>query len=154
VVDSANPAVDIKVRNHGRSPRQAIEYARKLTAGNPRTFDEVWCVVDVDQFDIAEAAAAATRARVSLAVSNPCFELWLLLHHDSCTSHCDGYVDVAGRLKKHLPEYDKSRLTFAAYRDGVDDAVRRARRLDPTGTAFTTNPSTNVWQLVERIRAS
>ncbi|GAA0898211.1 hypothetical protein GCM10009557_73370 [Virgisporangium ochraceum] len=43
---------------------------------------------------------------------------------------------------------------FGAYRDGVDAAVARGRRLDPTGTAYTTNPSTNVWQLVERIRAS
>jgi hypothetical protein len=150
--DSGNPAVDIVLRNYGRSPKQAIEYARKLMAGDSRSFDEVWCVVDVDEFDIVDAATAAKRAKVSLAVSNPCFEVWLLLHHADCTSHCDDYEDVAARLKKHVGEYDKSRLNFAAYRDKIDDAVQRARKLDPTGKAFTANPSTNVWRLVERIR--
>jgi hypothetical protein len=149
---SGNPAVDILLRKHGRSPNQAIEYARKFVQGDQRNFDEIWCVVDVDDFDIDEAANTARRAKVSLAVSNPCFELWLLLHHADCTAYCDGYEGVAARLKKHVHDYDKTRLNFARYRNGVDDAVRRATALDPSGQEFGRNPSTNVWQLVERIR--
>ena len=147
-----NPAVDIVLRKHGKAPTQAIEYARKFVERDPRSFDEVWCVVDVDDFDIGRAAKAAKQAKVSLAVSNPCFELWLLLHHADCSSYCGGYADVVARLQKHLPEYDKARLNFAHYRDHVEAAVERAKRLEPSGQDFGRNPSTNVWRLVERIR--
>ena len=71
----------------------------------------------------------------------------------SCTTtiagaHCAGYPDVAARLRKWVPGYDKSRLDFGAYSGGIPDAIRRARSLEG-GPAR--NPSTNVWQVVEVI---
>jgi hypothetical protein len=51
-----------------------------------------------------------------------------------------------------VPGYDKARLNFADFAPGVDDAIKRARDLDPSGAEHRRNPSTNVWQLVERIR--
>ena len=33
----------------------------------------------------------------------------------------------------------------------LGEAVGRAKKLDPAGTVFTANPSTNMWQLVEAI---
>jgi hypothetical protein len=50
-----------------------------------------------------------------------------------------------------VPGYDKARLVFADYARGVDDAVARAKRLDPDGVGYQRNPSTSVWRLVERI---
>ncbi|MFL6141746.1 MAG: RloB family protein [Labedaea sp.] len=38
-------------------------------------FDEIWCVVDVDQFDLAAATSLARDRGIRLAVSNPCFEV-------------------------------------------------------------------------------
>jgi hypothetical protein len=93
----------------------------------------------------------ANRQDVNLAVSNPCFELWLLLHHADCRSHCAGYADVVARLRKHVPAYDKTDLRFADYVAGVYDAVKRARELDPTGVDHARNPSTGVWRLVSTI---
>jgi hypothetical protein len=151
-LEHRNNAVSVRIVAEGADPERLVRRAAGHRDRQPGGFDEVWCVTDVDEFDLAPAVTLARRHRVNLAVSNPCFELWLLLHHADCTSHCDGYDDVAVRLRKHVRDYDKCRLDFATYRDRVDDAVRRARRLDPTGTAFTANPSTNVWQLVERIR--
>lgn len=148
---SGNPAVDIVLTRHGRSPEQAVTCARKFVERDPRTFDEVWCVVDADQFDIPKATRSAARTDVELAVSNPCFELWLLLHHIDCTAYCADYDAVAERLQKHVPGYDKARLNFAHYRDQVPDATRRAKRLDPTGADHTRNPSTSMWRLTERI---
>ena len=89
--------------------------------------------------------------KVNLAVSNPCFELWLLLHHTDCRSHCAGYDDVVRRLKKHVPAYDKARLRFDDYAGRVFDATKRAKDLDPTGASHDLNPSTSVWRLVEKI---
>lgn len=143
--------VALKVRQEGVAPDRLVRIAAAYRDRKPDTFDDVWCVVDVDQFDIEAALTEARRCRINLAVSNPCFELWLLLHHADCRSHCTGYADVAARLKKHVPAYDKARLDFADYAPGVGEAVKRARDLKPTGVRHRDNPSTSVWRLVESI---
>jgi hypothetical protein len=120
----------------------------------PGVFDETWCVVDTDEFDIDAALRAAERDRVSLAVSNPCFELWLLLHHEDCRAFCHGCEDVHRRLRKRLPSYDKTAVEFDRFAAGVSGAVIRARELDPSGTDHARNPSTGVWRLVQTIRES
>lgn len=53
-----------------------------IQAGRERT-DEVWAVVDQDQHStLKDALALARREGVKVALSKPCFEVWLLLHHD------------------------------------------------------------------------
>ena len=147
-----NPAVTITVLPKGSAPSGLVTYASKWLKRRSDSFDEVWCVFDVDDFpDIAGAVRLATREGFSVAVSNPCFELWLLLHFEQHTAHLSGYDSLRPRLGKHLVDYDKSQPKLALLRDRVDDAVRRARELEPTGGAFEVNPSTGVWRLVERV---
>jgi len=44
-------------------------------------YDSVWCVFDIDEHPhVPEARQMARDSGIYLAVSNPCFELWLLLH--------------------------------------------------------------------------
>lgn len=136
----------------GCAPYGLVSYARKWLARNPDTCDEVWCVFDVDEFPhVAEAVRSAADEQFFVAVSNPCFELWLLLHFVKHTAHLSDYASLRPKLARHLGNYDKNRLNTALFRDGVSDAVERARELDPTGAAFQLNPSTGVWRLVERI---
>ncbi|PSL58061.1 RloB-like protein [Saccharothrix carnea] len=52
---------------------------------------DVWCVVDVDNFDVAAAVEEADSAKVNLAVRNPCSELWLLLHFADHRAHLADY---------------------------------------------------------------
>jgi hypothetical protein len=114
--------------------------------------DEVWCVVDVDDFDVSKALTAATKKDVNLAISNPCFEYWLLLHFELCAAPLTCFDDVRSRLIRHLPRYDKSKLCFADFAPGVDDAVQRARfRCEAVGIEHTRNPSTGVWALVSQV---
>jgi hypothetical protein len=143
--------VTIKLRQGGIDPATVVRAAAGYRDRSPGRFDEVWCVVDTDQYDTDTAVVEARRRNVQLAVSNPCFELWLLLHHADCRAFCQDYDEVKRRLLKHLPAYEKTRLDFADFAAGVGDAVKRARDLDPTGADHRRNPSTNVWQLVERI---
>jgi hypothetical protein len=150
-----NPAVSVVVRGGACSPTRLVDYAKKQRDLSKGSFDEVWCVFDVDQFvDVAEAAVAARKAGIRVAISNPCFELWLLLHFTSQTAHVATYKRLLPLLQKHVPGYDKTRVDFAAHRDGRADAVRRARELDPSGGEHTRNPSTGVWQLVARMEES
>ncbi|MFI7533420.1 RloB family protein [Streptosporangium sp. NPDC049376] len=63
-------------RRSGRTPSGIVEAARQA-AGE----DEAWALFDRDQWkDIPQAAEAAARGRVELALSHPSFDLWLLLH--------------------------------------------------------------------------
>lgn len=150
-VERRNSSVTIKIRSRGIAPVALVEVAAEYRDRRPGAFDEVWCVFDVDQFDIDAAVREARRRKIRLAISNPCFEIWLLLHHADCSAYCAGYPDVERRLKKQVPTYDKANLDFTAFEPGIGEAINRARRLDPTGSDHQRNPSTNVWQLVEKI---
>lgn len=90
---------------------------------------------------------------IHLAVSNPCFELWALLHFESHTAFLNTR-SAQKRLRLHLPRYHKA-LPFKRLHPNYAKAVQRAEELerrrkdadDPGG-----NPSTGVNRLTERIR--
>ena len=105
-------------------------------------------MTDVDHYEreggkVTAARALAAEAGIQLAVSDPCFELWLLLRHETCARHCADCGAVQRRLTAFVPAYDKARLRFADFADGLDTAVERARSLT-SGR----NPSTDMWRLV------
>jgi hypothetical protein len=143
-----NRAVDVRIVKHPKSPAQVVTYAAKVATAD---FDEVWCVLDVDEFDIAAAVTTAGLVGIELAVSNPCFELWLLLHHEDCRIAMRDCRAVLARLRRHLPMYEKANVDFGDYAKTVSDAVTRAKSLDPTGADHTKNPSSSMWRLVEMI---
>lgn len=148
--DRRNPAVKVVVEAKGVDPVSLIRFAAQKR--DILGCDEVWCVVDVDEFDVAEAAAAAGKKGVNLAISNPCFEYWLLLHFELCTAPLTCYDDARRKLVKHVPRYAKSGLCFTDFASGVDDAVARAQgRCEVVGTEHTRNPSTGVWALVLKV---
>lgn len=94
--------------------------------------------------------AARSGRRARLAVSNPCFELWLL-HHQDCTAPlCDAKA-VLRQMIRWIPGYQKNGLRFADFELGVMDALRRAECLDPTGCDYARDPSSGVWKLVRLI---
>ncbi|GAB2820391.1 RloB family protein [Lentzea nigeriaca] len=128
------------------SPAQLVRHAVKLREKDRDGFDEYWCVVDVDDFDIDEAVAVAVATGISLAVSNPCFEVWLILHFADCTAGIASPMAAAEKLRRHLPRYSKGVLDFALFAERVDKAVARAKALGPG------NPSSDMWRLVEVVR--
>src|SRR5215213_4994808 len=69
----ADPAINIKIRKAGIAPEALVRAAAEFRDRKPGTFDDVWCVLDVDQFDIASAVIAAKKAKIHLAISNQCF---------------------------------------------------------------------------------
>ena len=142
--------VVVEVRQRGVAPEQLVRTATEFVRRSPRDYDEVWCVFDVDQFDIQGAVREARSHGVNLAISNPCFELWLLLHFEPCRSHLSGYEAVVVKLKKHVPDYDKA-VSFRHFDGRVTTALENAKSLDASGTDHTKNPSTSVWRLVETI---
>lgn len=156
--------VRMRVKSPGGDPRALVEAAIRLrndAAERARRerddnlgYDEVWCVFDVDQHArLPDAQTLARGEAIHLAVSNPCFELWLVLHFADHTAPADA-ARARRTLRKHLPGYDKH-LRFEDLKDGYPDAVRRAEALLERHRGLDQengNPSTSVHLLTERIR--
>ncbi|HBF80999.1 MAG TPA: hypothetical protein DD420_14035 [Streptomyces sp.] len=71
--------------------RAAIEH-KKRAAHSPQDrwteYDQVWCVIDVEaptpHSSLSDALRLAERHGIEVALTNPCFELWILLHSRRC----------------------------------------------------------------------
>jgi hypothetical protein len=148
-------------RHLGTDPENVVEAARRTAEATPA--DEVWCVFDTEgpqhPARAPQARRALARARdlaYHCAVSNPCFEYWLLLHFvNSVRSYPECKV-VARELREHVPNYDKGRLRFDDFRERIGDAQQRARNNDQTRCQaldrgpVDCHPCTQVYLLVER----
>ncbi len=116
-------------------------------------FDQVWCVFDLDEHPNVTAAMTMARANgIKVALSVPCFELWLVLHFRDSPGMIHRHA-VQKMLKKHIAGYDKS-VKYEDYHAGYPAAVKRAERLD--GLAKVTNdpwmnPTTGVHRLTSVI---
>jgi hypothetical protein len=108
-------------------------------------YDEEWAVCDVDKFDVRPTIEGSASEDINLALSQPSFEVWLILHK---VSSCPGFNNAsqASRLlSKHVQGWDKGRLRFADFASGILAAVERAQQLGEPPEA---NPSTAVWRLI------
>lgn len=129
---------------------------RDARRGKGAPYDAVWCVFDCDEHpSIDEATALAAAHGVQVAFSNPCVELWFVLHFEEQTAWIDRRS--AQRRSRELLGCDK-----ALSRDAIDallarhaDASTRARKLDEMhqgdGRAAGANPSTAIWRLVDDV---
>ena len=82
--------------------------------------DERWLVLDCDHYikpnhlkSFQQAINRARQEKVNVALSNPCFELWLLLHHVDQFYNVNGFAnanEIESTLRKILKGYNKGRL--------------------------------------------
>ena len=120
--------------------------------------DQVWAVFDRDEHpEFRQAVQLCERSGVRVARSNPCFELWLILH-DRDYNRPNRRQSVQADLKAVRPEYDPKRAKTPDCDELVlrvqsaelrADAQLRDRELD--GNSFG-NPSTTVGTLTRAIR--
>lgn len=116
-------------------------------------WDQVWGVFDVDEHpNLDKALELAQSEGILLAVSNPSFELWALLHFQDQRAFASRQ-QVRASLKTYLADYEKS-LDFDAMHPHYADALRRAQELDHDADvhgASGRNPSTGVHRLTQTI---
>lgn len=156
----------ITVDNRGGAPLTLVERAadakraaeRQAARGRGSAYDDVWCMFDRDAHpNVAEALALAVQNEVHVVMSNPCIELWFILHFEEQTAAIDRHP--AQRRSAQLIGCEKN-LTPAAVEtlyQRHDDARRRAQSLDVKhegdGSAPRSNPSSDVWRLIDRARS-
>jgi hypothetical protein len=100
-----------------------------------------------------DARQQAKAHHISLAVSNPCFELWLLLHFTYHSSWINRH-DAQSACRAHLKDFEKC-IKFREVRERLEVAIVRAEQLDKWQDergCSGENPSTTVHKLVQRMR--
>ncbi|MCP5518448.1 MAG: RloB domain-containing protein [Verrucomicrobiales bacterium] len=151
-------AIQLKVlpTRKGRShPRQVLERLKNYDrdAGSSAQ-DELWLVVDKDawtEIDLDDVARALNgMPRYHLALSNPCFELWLVLHRrDSSGKSC---AQLQAILEDELGAYRKNGYDAEKLKPGIEDAITRARRIDtPAQEPWPRADGTQVYRLVQKL---
>lgn len=85
---------------------------RAAQKGDEALVDEWWVIADTegihgDPGNLAEALTLAKKNSIHLALSNPAFELWLILHYRYTTRTYLKEHEVEEGLKRIWPNYDK-----------------------------------------------
>lgn len=144
-------------RNHRSSPFQVLKRMKSyLKIEGLKKTDEAWLVIDRDQWSVEQIEQlfewSQSKENYGFALSNPKFELWLLLHFEDGNkiTNANEYLE---RLKRHLPEYKKEIDIRKFTHEMVQNAIRRAKQRDnPQCIDWPrTTGGTTVYRLVEKL---
>lgn len=120
--------------------------------------DECWCIFDVEwpknHPNLKSAILLARKKQVELAISNPCFEIWLILHHKDSSSFCT--TAIAESASRALDGRPGKSIDASLYMPLRKRASKRAQLLDErhtnNGTQFPhNNPSSGMYRFLAAV---
>lgn len=150
---------------HGYSPLEMVKLAVELRKADRRSerrgegaaWPELWCVFDVDEHPHLQQAINLARGNgINLAISNPCFELWLVLHdRDQQAWISRNEVQALAESIFHIRKTLNAGATEQILA-GLDDAIERARKLGERhlldGNDRNENPSSGMGELMSSLQ--
>jgi hypothetical protein len=81
-------------------------------------YDKIWCVIDVEaptpHASLNQAYDKGQANGLNLALSNPCFEFWYLLHFEKTSALMQSNEELLSRLKTHCQRYRENDQNFAS----------------------------------------
>ncbi|MEA5579414.1 RloB family protein [Anabaena sp. UHCC 0451] len=99
------------------------------------TNDTAWAVFDGDEHiekSLANWQGAINRAnsqKINLAITNPCFELWYLIHFQDHLAQISR-EKLLKLLNKYIPDYDKSMSLYPQLlKPLTEQAIQRAEKI-------------------------
>jgi len=163
-----NPRVHVEILERltsSSSPEHVLEELNKFKSKYKlNKDDELWMAIDLDRWHQRNLSSVATQCSQKgyyLAVSNPCFEVWLLLHLRDLSSYSVDQIekflqnsnrDLEIEIRNILGSYNKSNPDTSKFLPHVHKAKKRARRLDLNPEDRWPNSiGTRVYLLVEKI---
>lgn len=143
--------------------RRAIDIRNSLLAKVRRSPDSfascfrVWAVFDRDEHPLVdESIELALSNNIDIAFSDPCFEVWPILHLMNYGAQ-DGRHEVQRRLSNLMPTYEHDRgaiIDFQLIRENFEIAYARAAALNAARSEESCSrgcPSSSVGDLVLKI---
>lgn len=147
----ANP----KHKSHPKAVLKRLDAAAK--SEGTKLGDELWLVIDRDAWnenDLNEVYTDAKKLGFHIALSNPCFELWLYLHLENNRHFIDRH-QCQRELAKVCESYatnGKSGYDAETLVVGINQAIVRARDLDwRPQDPWPKTQATRVYLLVEKL---
>jgi hypothetical protein len=125
--------------------------------------DQLWIVIDRDKWPVAqldEVAAVSGERGVQIAFSNPCFELWMLLHHRTVQNLEEiRKLNTKRRLKEKmvaelrtlLGQYSQNTPDMDAFFVLTDVAVKNARAITPIDRIWFEEAGTTMHKLISAL---
>jgi hypothetical protein len=126
--------------------------------------DEFWLMLDKDHWtgsnhieNLDRVCQEANDQHFQLAHSNPCFEVWLLLHFEDLNPNdqLQNRKDVEKRMKTALGQFNRARLDLSRFdRENAALAAKRAETLDKSpADRWPQRTGTHVYRLVNSLFA-
>lgn len=124
--------------------------------------DRAFCLIDMDLREDkynAYLKAQQTYHNITLIVSNPCFEVWLLYHFTENPRAESSSQAVKEQMKKYIPEYNESMDVYAQYdlKEKYMVAINRSEKknalYEEKRTLVDRNPYTEVQKLICILKA-
>lgn len=143
----------------------AAHVVNRLIEMESEEYDEKWLLLDTDHYirgshkaSFLQAIHDAKQRGIHIAVSRPCFEFWLLLHHlahdDERLLNITNAKSTASLLKEIHGTYHKDKVDMARFPlESVVHSVREGRLLDSEvgGGDIPDRPTSRVYRLWESI---
>ena len=161
--------VEICGKECGSAPISVVNYAIERKQGVESSsirdkYDEIFCVIDIDQHETDQAIQKAKDNNVNMIISNPCFEYWYVLHFKRMGKSCSRH-QLCSELKKELRQcgfkaYNKSGCDFfAQIYPLTKTAVKNAKDIlrsqyHNESDLRKCDPSTHVYKIVESMEHS
>ena len=138
------------------SPRKVLErlnkFAREKVFDENR--DECWIVIDYDFWSdkkLNEIYGECKERNYKLAVSNPCFELWLNFHQDNPKTP-NTCAECQKEVKKLLGNYNKSNYDVDKLLEKLEKAIGKSSQLHKNkNESYPKETGTHVYLLVEKL---
>jgi hypothetical protein len=114
VFDTAGKTNPLSIVNRAIYEREQIKLDRERTW---EPGDTAWAVFDGDEHRNQDpenwqtAIDKAKTQKINLAIINPCFEFWYLIHYQDATAHMDAKTALK-QLQKHRPNYTKAQTLY------------------------------------------
>lgn len=123
-----------------------------------RSQDQIWIAFDKDEHpEIAQTIYNARANDIGVAFSNPCFELWLILHVQDYGKTEDRHA-IQKRCQSCVDGYDRTKGKsgdFLKLIDNLEEAERRGQSLCEQRVEEgrpNSRPSTTFWELTKALR--
>ena len=151
-----------KIIEYFKAQRNNLDYNEEI--------DVINLIVDRDkssfkEYQYYDLVKKCHKEGIKLYVSNPCFEVWLLMHFDEFENldHQklleNKRVGKSKKARKYADKmlsdiigYDKSNLKFSSFVDKVDDAIKREKKYCENLNELENKIGSNVGKLIETLR--
>lgn len=150
--------------NEGRSAPQHVlkridQYMKEYQIGEE---DRFWLVLDCDHWvkgghvkNLARVMQESRQKGIEIALSNPSFELWLLLHFDEFpTDNKLTRAQTEKRIRHAVGSYDKTKVyKLPLDNDCVKYAIKQSKANQHSSSQIPERPQTGVHRIIEDLVA-